>query len=116
MVEAVSPRRGEIYYVDFEPVVGSEQGKTRPALVIQNDVGNQYSSTTIVCVVSSVRREKKYPFHVWLPDGLLSKPSVVMCEQIRTVSLARFKSGRLAVCGPDILQEVDRALRHSLQL
>jgi mRNA interferase MazF len=114
VVNVVEPRRGSIYFVDFEPVRGSEQGRIRPALVIQNDVGNQSSSTTIVAAVTSRMPSRRYPFHVWLPEDVLPKPSLVMCEQIRTVAVERFTSGPVAVCSPELMREVDRALVRSL--
>lgn len=110
----VTPRRGSIYYVDFDPVGGSEQGRLRPALVVQNDVGNQASSTSIVAAITSRVPSRRYPFHVWLPDGLLHRPSVVMCEQIRTVAIERFSSEAIAECPPDLMIEVNEALMRSL--
>jgi mRNA interferase MazF len=110
------PSRGSIYWVDFDPVRGSEQGKTRPALVIQNNVGNLTSTTTIVACITSQLPRKRYPFHVWLPAELLGKPSVVLCEQIRTVSLERFDDQELATCPDDLMKEVEEAIRVSLDL
>lgn len=110
----VEPKRGNIYFVDFEPVRGSEQGRVRPALVIQNDVGNEASSTTVVAAITSRLPSRRYPFHVWLPEDLLPKPSIVMCEQLRTVSRERFISGAIAACSPELMREVDRALVRSL--
>ena len=110
----VVPRRGCFYFIDFEPVRGSEQGKVRPALVIQNDVGNRSSSTTIVAAVTSKLPSQRYPFHVWLPEHLLPKPSIVLCEQIRTVAIERFASGVIAECSADLMAQVERALLRSL--
>ena len=107
-------RRGGIYYVDFEPVRGSEQGMVRPALVVQNDVGNAASGTTIVAAITSRIPTRRYPFHVWLPEGLLPKPSVVMCEQLRTVSRERFVSEAIAHCDARLMHQVDAALLVSL--
>ena len=112
----ITLRRGSIYWVDFEPVRESEQGKLRPALVIQNDVGNEFSSTTIVAPISSRLPARVYPFHVWLPEGILESPGIIMCEQIRTVAIERFTSGAVAACSEDLMRQVDEALRHSLTL
>jgi mRNA interferase MazF len=114
VVAAIVPSRGSIYYIDFEPVRGSEEGKVRPALVVQNDVGNQASSTTIVAAITSRIPSQAYPFHVRLPDGFLSKPSVVMCEQLRTVAIQRFTSNAIAECPLRVMDEVDKALLRSL--
>lgn len=110
------PRRGCFYFVDLDPVRGSEQGRVRPALVIQNDAGNQASSTTIVAAVTSKLPSRHYPFHVWLPEGLLPKPSIVMCEQIRTVAIERFTSEAIAECPAHLMAEVDQALLRSLSI
>jgi mRNA interferase MazF len=116
VASSMVPVRGFIYWVDFEPVVGSEQGLLRPALVVQNDIGNEFSTTTIVAPLTSQRPAKRYPFHVWLPEDLLSKPSCVLCEQIRTVSIERFQGGPIASSNGEIMEQVDNALRASLQL
>lgn len=114
MVE--SPRRGEIYWVDFRIPIGSEQGHKRPALVVQNDAGNQTAGTTIVVPITSRFREKEYRFHVMLPEGLLPKPGVVLCEQLRTVAKERLEPERLACCDARTMQAVDEALEVSLGL
>jgi mRNA-degrading endonuclease toxin of MazEF toxin-antitoxin module len=84
--------------------------------MVQNDVRNLTSTTTIVACISSQTLSKRYPFHVWLPDHLLGRPAIVMCEQIRTVSLERFDDTELAVCPDDIMREVEQAVRVSLDL
>ena len=86
-------KRGQIWYADLSPVKGSEQGGTRPVLVVQNDVGNQYSPTTIVAVITSRETKAKLPTHIWLSvaDGL-STNSMVMLEQVRTVDKSRLKA------------------------
>ncbi len=114
MVVLPKVRRGCIYVVDFDPVLGSEQGKRRPALVLQNDLGNLTSDTTIVAAITSRVPSKQYPFHVPLPAGMLGKPGIIMCEQIRTVSLARVELTVLATCPPEIMGQVEQAIRHSL--
>ena len=86
--------RGDIVYVDLEPRRGSETGKKRPCLVVQNDVNNKYAPTTIIVVITSRRRfkkQKKYPTHVWIDQGQggLDVDSIIQCEQIRTVDKKR---------------------------
>jgi mRNA interferase MazF len=107
------PRRGQVYWVDFSPGRGSEQAGARPALVIQNDIGNRAAATTIVAAVTSRLPASEYPFLVRLPDGLLPKPSVVKCDQLMTVAKARL--GRLlATVPPEVMARVDDALLVSL--
>ncbi|MHB1343204.1 MAG: type II toxin-antitoxin system PemK/MazF family toxin [Thermoleophilia bacterium] len=110
------PRRGEIYWVDFEPAQGSEPNKVRPALVVQNDTGNRFSSTTIVVAITSRQPTKEYPFLVCLPDDLLPQPSVAVCTLVRTVSLGRLSGGPVAVCDAAVMDRVDQALRHTFAL
>lgn len=83
-------KRGEIYNVDFSPARGSEQAGIRPALIIQNDIGNQYSSTTIVAAITS-QKKKSYPFHVnfTATESELEQDSVVLLEQILTIDQSR---------------------------
>ena len=86
-------KRGEIYYADLSPVVGSEQGGVRPVLIIQNDVGNKYSPTVIVAAITSQLSKAKIPTHVELSalEHNLPKDSVVLLEQIRTIDKRRLK-------------------------
>ncbi len=86
-------KRGDIFYADLSPVVGSEQGGVRPVLVIQNDVGNKYSPTVIVAAITSQINKAKMPTHLELPGDEygLSKNSVILAEQIRTVDKRRLK-------------------------
>lgn len=82
-------RRGEIYYAQLNPVVGSEQDGVRPVLIIQNDTGNRYSPTTIVAPISSKEESRpRIPTHIFLPD-LLGVPSIILMEQIRTIDKRR---------------------------
>jgi len=109
-------RRGEIYYVNFDPVRGSEQGGTRPALIIQNEVGNEYSSTTIVAPMSSSGgREYDVRVPVNSRASGLSGRSWVLCDQIRAISVERLgrRAGRLPL---DEMEQVDEAIRISLGL
>lgn len=108
--------RGEIYWVDWDPARGSEQGGKRPALVIQNNTGNQLSSTTIVAAVTTREMKKRYPFHVPVPDGILPERSTIMCEQVMTVDQSRLAGKRLVLLADDVMEEVDEALRRSLGL
>jgi len=107
-------RRGEIWWVEFDPVRGSEQGGTRPALVLQNDVGNSASTVTIVAAITS-RFRRAYPFQVAIsPDESgLDRPSLVLLNQWRTVDKVRLlrRAGQLA---PERMLEIERAIKHSL--
>jgi mRNA interferase MazF len=114
MVE--SPSRGDVYWTDLDPVTGSEMGRTRPALVVQNDGGNRASATTIVAAISSRYRARDYPFLVELPADALPRPSIVNCAQVRTVDKARLHTGRLATLDAATMARVDEALRASLGL
>ncbi len=109
-------RRGFIYLVDLEPVAGSGESKPRPALVVQNDLGNLSGATTIVVALSSHIPSRLYPFHVALPAEVLGRAGVVMCEQIRTVEMERLDRQPLAQCPSDVMKQVEQALRHSLGL
>lgn len=109
-------RRGEIYQVALDPVVGSETGKTRPAVVLQNDLANRSSPTVTVVPISS-RAERVYPFQVRIPagEGGLRQTSKVLCEQIRTVSRQRLGQ-RLGELPPERLNEIREALDRHLWL
>lgn len=109
-------RRGEIYYVDWSPARGSEQGGMRPALIIQNDVGNTHSRTTIVAAISR-QRTRGYPFQVPIStrESGLSLDSVVKCQQILTIDQSRL--GQLVgIVDTETMSEVDLALHRSLGL
>lgn len=110
------PRRGEIYLVSLDPTIGSEIKKTRPAVIIQNDVGNQYSSTTIVAPISGISKVKR-PIDVLVkaPEGGLDKDSFVKLNQIRAVDIQRL-GNRLGKLKPETLREVDEAIAISLGL
>jgi len=109
------PRRGEIWLVNWNPARGSEQAGIRPALVIQNDIGNEKASTTIVTAISS--SVKLYPMNVEIkpPEGGLAKPSIIKTSQILTVSKERLEK-RLGTLGKEKMGEVDRAIKLSLAL
>ena len=114
MVVASRVQRGCVYWVDFDPVRGSEQGKRRPALVIQNDLGNQTSSTTIVVAITSRLPTRHYPMHV--PVTILGRQAVILCEQIRTVSLERVDPRPVVRLTPEQMTQVEEAIRCSLGL
>ena len=110
-------KRGDIYYADLRPVVGSEQGGVRPVLIIQNDAGNRHSPTVICAAITSRMNKAKLPTHVELSAAEcdISKDSVILLEQIRTIDKQRLKE---KVCRLDsqTLKMVDRALKISLEL
>lgn len=112
----IRPKRGEVFWTEFDPVVGCEMGKTRPAVVVQNDAGNRNSPTTIVVTITSRLLGLDYPFFVGIPDGVLPKASVVNCAHIRTVDKCRIKPGRVAALDEATMARVDDALRASLGL
>ncbi len=89
----MSVKRGEIYYADLSPVVGSEQGGVRPVLIVQNDIGNKYSPTVIAAAITSQREKAKLPTHIEInaQNCGLAKNSVVLLEQIRTIDKRRLK-------------------------
>ena len=110
-------KRGDIYYADLRPVVGSEQGGVRPVLIIQNDFGNKHSPTVICAAITSQMNKAKLPTHVELDSSryALVKDSVVLLEQLRTIDKKRLRD---KVCHLDreILRKVERALLISLDL
>ena len=110
-------KRGDIFYADLSPVVGSEQGGTRPVLIVQNDMGNRHSPTVIAAAITSQMNKAKLPTHVELDSSryALVKDSVVLLEQLRTIDKKRLRD---KVCHLDreILRKVERALLISLDL
>ncbi len=110
-------KRGEIYFAQLNPVVGSEQGGIRPVLVIQNDIGNQYSPTTIVLAITSQINKAKLPTHIELKAEQygLERDSVILAEQIRTIDKTRLKQ-RIAILDEEMMGNVDQALEVSLGL
>ncbi|MCI9531788.1 MAG: type II toxin-antitoxin system PemK/MazF family toxin [Lachnospiraceae bacterium] len=109
--------RGDIYYADLRPVVGSEQGGVRPVLIIQNDVGNRHSPTVICAAITSKMNKAKLPTHVELDAKRydLVKDSVILLEQLRTIDKQRLKDKVCRLEG-EVLKKVDRALEISLEL
>ncbi len=108
-------RRGEIYYADLSPVVGSEQGGVRPVLILQNDIGNKYSPTVIVSAITSQLGKAKLPTHIELPAEKynLPKNSVALLEQIRTLDKRRLQE-KVTTLSAEKMKEVNRALLISL--
>ena len=106
-------RRGDVIFVDCGEVIGSEQGGIRPAVVIQNNVGNRHAPTTIVAFVTS-RIKKNMPTHVWI-HSQFKVPSCVLLEQIRTISLERVRNYQFSLNKSDMLR-IDAALKESLAL
>ena len=108
-------KRGDIYYADLSPVVGSEQGGIRPVLIIQNNIGNRHSPTIICAAITSKMNKAKLPTHVELQatQGGLSKNSVVLLEQLRTIDKQRLKE-RIGSLSSEKLPVVDEALSVSL--
>ena len=116
-VEKLIIRRGDIYYADLSPVVGSEQGGIRPVLVIQNNVGNRHSPTVICAAITSKMNKAKLPTHIEISarNYKIVKNSVILLEQIRTIDKQRLIE---FVCHiePDMMSNVDEAIRVSLEL
>ncbi len=110
-------RRGDIYYADLRPVVGSEQGGIRPVLIIQNDVGNRHSPTVICAAITSKMNKAKLPTHIELDSKKyhLVKDSVILLEQIRTIDKMRLKD-KVCRLDSEIIRKVNRALEISLDL
>ena len=106
--------RGDIYYADLRPVVGSEQGGVRPVLIIQNDIGNKHSPTVIAAAITSRLGKAKLPTHIELPSAYgLAKDSVILLEQIRTLDKRRLKE-RIGELPPATMTRVNRAILISL--
>ena len=110
-------KRGDIYYADLSPVVGSEQGGIRPVLIVQNDVGNRYSPTVIAAAITSQTDKAKLPTHISLPSQQcgLSKDSIVLLEQIRTIDKRRLKE-RMGRIDDQSMNQINRALEVSFGL
>ncbi|WP_317366532.1 type II toxin-antitoxin system PemK/MazF family toxin [uncultured Tyzzerella sp.] len=110
-------KRGDIFYADLSPVVGSEQGGVRPILVVQNDIGNRYSPTIICAAITSQINKAKLPTHIEIDCSkyLLIKDSVVLLEQVRTIDKKRIKE-KIGHLDDIIMSKVDKALLISLGL
>lgn len=110
-------KKGEIYYADLTPVQGSEQGGVRPVLIIQNDIGNKYSPTTIVCILTSQKNKSGLPTHVFLGQKFgLPKASFALLEQIRTIDKGRLKRKIGEVKDKGVMEEIEKAIHISFGL
>jgi len=110
-------RRGDVYYADLRPVIGSEQGGIRPVLIIQNDVGNKHSPTIICAAITSKMNKAKLPTHIELNaiQYDMDKDSVILLEQLRTIDKKRLKD-KVCHLDTEIMVKVNRALMVSLEL
>jgi mRNA interferase MazF len=113
-------KRGEIYYADLSPVKGSEQGGLRPVIIVQNDVGNLHSPTTIVCPITSRMGKTKIPTHLYLnnymlADGNLSVHGLILAEQVRVIDKHRL-STYMGSLKPERMEDLNRVLKVSLGL
>jgi len=113
----LEPTRGDIYFADLSPVIGSEQGGFRPVLIIQNDIGNKYSPTVIISAITSQIQKARLPTHVELSvrDSGLDKDSVVLLEQLRTIDKRRLKR-KVTRLSEELMRKVDEALAISIGL
>ncbi len=110
-------KRGDIYYADLRPVVGSEQGGVRPVLIVQNDTGNKHSPTVICAAITSRQNKAKLPTHIELQADQyqMEKNSVILLEQLRTIDKMRLKD-RVCHLDDKMMHQVNRALAISLEL
>lgn len=110
-------RRGDIYYADLSPVVGSEQGGVRPVLIVQNDVGNKFSPTVIAAAITSQRDKTNLPTHIEINAGNtgLMKDSVVLLEQVRTIDKHRLKE-KMGALDDTAMTQVNQAIHISFGL
>ena len=110
-------QRGAIYFAELNPVLGSEQGGTRPVLIIQNDVGNTYSPTTIVLAITSQLNKARLPTHVEVQaqESGLARDSVILAEQMRTIDKSRLKQ-KVAALPQPTMQRIESAMAVSIGL
>lgn len=110
-------KRGDIYYADLRPVIGSEQGGIRPVLIVQNDTGNRHSPTVICAAITSKMTKAKLPTHIKIETGRcdIIKDSIILLEQLRTIDKKRLKD-KVCHLDNDILKSVNEALKISLEL
>jgi len=108
-------KRGDLFYADLNPIIGSEQGGLRPVIIIQNNTGNRHSPTVIVAPITISHKKPKLPIHVNINSGLLKKNSIVLCEQLRTIDKKRLHNyiGRL---NEEIMDLIGSAVNISLEL
>ena len=110
-------KRGDVYYADLRPVIGSEQGGVRPVLIIQNDIGNKHSPTVICAAITSKMNKAKLPTHIELDAAKyeMEKDSVILLEQLRTIDKRRMKD-KVCHLDTEIMEKVNKALLISLEL
>lgn len=110
-------KRGDVFYADLRPVVGSEQGGIRPVLIIQNDIGNKHSPTVIVAAITSKMNKAKLPTHIEIDSSSyeIVRDSVILLEQLRTIDKRRIRE-KICHLRPELLKQVDYALKISLEL
>lgn len=110
-------KRGDIFYADLSPVIGSEQGGIRPVLIVQNDVGNRYSPTVICAAITSQINKAKLPTHIEINSGMysLAKDSVILLEQVRTIDKRRLRE-KIGHLDPEMMKRVNKGLNISLEL
>jgi mRNA interferase MazF len=110
-------KRGEIYYADLSPVIGSEQGGVRPVLIVQNDIGNKYSPTVIAAAITSQINKAKLPTHIEISalEYGLQKDSVILLEQIRTIDKKRLRE-KIGHLDDELMDRVNEALSISFGL
>ena len=110
-------KRGDVYYADLRPVIGSEQGGIRPVLIVQNDIGNRHSPTVICAAITSKLNRTKLPTHIELDADRyqMVKDSVILLEQLRTIDKKRLKD-KICHLDQDIMEHVNRGLAVSLEL
>ena len=113
----INVKRWDVVLVNLDPVVGSEQGKIRPVLIIQNNISNEYSPTTIIAPITSKIYSKEFPTNVFLPkkDSGLDKDSTILLNQIRTIDKSRI-SKRLSAVNEQIMKRVNMSIKASLDL
>lgn len=107
--------RGEIYYANLSPVIGSEQGGYRPVVILQNNKGNKYSTTVIVAPISSRLTKNPLPTHVMIETEFLEKKSVILLEQIRTIDKKRIYE-KVGVLTQEMMNDVNDAIKTSLDI
>ncbi|MBQ4129592.1 MAG: type II toxin-antitoxin system PemK/MazF family toxin [Ruminococcus sp.] len=110
-------KRGDIYYADLSPVIGSEQGGVRPVLIVQNDVGNRFSPTVIAAAITSQQTKAKLPTHIAIgaQSSGLAKDSVVLLEQVRTIDKKRLKE-KMGTVDQNSMREINNAISVSFGL
>ena len=110
-------KRGDVYYADLRPVIGSEQGGIRPVLIVQNDIGNKHSPTVICAAITSKMNKAKLPTHIELDSAKydMDKDSVILLEQLRTIDKKLLKD-KVCHLDQEIMEKVNKGLRISLEL